>query len=204
MICFNCGNENKENVINCEYCGKELPKKEEFNKGREVTTKHYIMIILMLLIPIVILLTSTYVMLNFENLIGLEKEKPVNSEQTTGYLNEFEDCYKNYDDKEREYCKAVYIYEVDGIEYSIKTHFSSPKKDHDEEAIIHYNKENPEESSIELIKDDFSSGIKNTMAIIYMFLIVIVVGVIIVIAIIFIKVKKNKNKRWVMYEKKRK
>jgi len=67
MICFNCGNENKENIINCEYCGKELPKKEELNKGRGVTTKSYIIMILMLLLPIVILLTSIYVMFNFKN-----------------------------------------------------------------------------------------------------------------------------------------
>ena len=190
MICLNCGNENKDTNINCEYCGKELPKKEELNKGRGVTTKSYIIMILMLLLPIVILLTSIYVMFNFKNLIGFEKEKPSNSVETTGVLDRFEDCY--YDGEE--FCIAVYKYKVDGIEYEIRTHFSSPKDDHNKENIVHYNEDNPEDSSLEFIEDDFSSMVHNTIAVGYIFISGFFVIIIVIITVIFIKNKKEENK----------
>lgn len=189
MKCLKCGNENKSDIKNCEYCGTLLINLEGKVTVREMTKKDYIIAALIVIVPILSMMVFGLTMMNIDTLLGFKEKKPENSKTTVGILKDFEECH--YDEEKDYICKGVYSYEVDGKEYFAKTTYFATKKTHsyDNEVTIHYNQNNPNNSSIEINKSSFSQTIEKTVT--YSFLVFALTIIIVTIVLLSNAYKKQ-------------
>lgn len=156
--CPNCGQENKNTNIRCEYCGTELNHIEQndnfLNKDYSQTNvktsdlgskkvKHIITNVILIfmfapwfLIGLVFIGVSSY-----SNISDNNKSK--NYLETEGKLVSYENC--QYDDDGDELCNAVYIYTVNGVTYKGSPNLLSNRSGFKQNATVKYNPNNPSE-----------------------------------------------------------
>lgn len=195
MKCIRCGYENNsDNNIRCEACGYTF--NEDFDdmvrEGKIITRKmekkDYIIAVSIVAVPFLIMGIMMFSMFNMEKIMGLEEPRPANSKQTEGILTNYSECH--YDDEHDEVCKAVYKYRVDGKEYTETTTFYSEKSMHDNKVKIHYNQQNPNDSSIEIIEDSIFATAEKVSIYVYLIMAIVIISTPI---ILFVKLSKQKD-----------
>lgn len=196
MVCKNCGKENKNTNIRCEFCNTELiDTNNYFNQENiaygtntilkpqevEISTKKigcFSVIFGLLLNGIWILFALVFIGFGLYSYIS-EHNQTKNYDETVATLVNYKNCRN---DDGTEICNAVYEYEVNGIIYTTSPNVLSNRGGFETTETVYYNPNNPSESII------YASSVN---------IILIVIGFIILFAIIgsfiyrVVKIKKN-------------
>ncbi len=196
MICRNCGKENKNTNIRCEFCNTELiDTNNYFNQENivygsntilkpqevEISTKKigcFSVIFGLLLNGIWILVASAFIVFGLYSYIS-EHNQTKNYDETVATLVSYKNCRN---DDGIEICNAVYEYEVNGITYTTSPNLLSNRGGFKTIETVYYNPNIPSESII------YTSSVN---------IILIVIGFIILFGIIgsfiykVIKIKKH-------------
>ncbi len=148
MLCPQCGKENKNTNIKCEYCGYELINGEEIKndatKASIKMVKRFVKIIFgafclpLLIIGVVFLIIGIK-----ENMAEVTQAKDY--VETTGHLKNFINCKV---DDGTEVCEAIYEYQVDGKTYTASPKMTGTRNAFKKEKTILYNPNRPQENVI--------------------------------------------------------
>ena len=157
--CPNCGKENKNTNIRCEFCSTQLINTNEYDqysnlvlngnnlesKEINVSTKkvgcltNILMLIFAgpwLLVGIVFFGVGLFSSIS-------EYNQTKGYEKTIGILKDYGEC--TYDDG-NELCEAIYEYQVNGVIYTVSPNLLSNSDGFDESDTVYYNPNNPSES----------------------------------------------------------
>lgn len=157
--CPNCGKENKNTNIKCEFCSTKLIDENKFNQHsnflvndkagetKEINVspkKAGCLSSILILIFVGPWLLAGIAFLG----IGLyysisEHNQTKGYEKTTGILKYYANC--TYDDG-NELCKATYEYQVNGITYTVSPSSLRNSGGFEESDTVYYNPNNPSES----------------------------------------------------------
>lgn len=145
--CPNCGNENKNTNIKCEFCGTEINHIEQnnnfyykdypqINLGSKKIKFIINAILIFLLIPwfligLIFIGVSTYSHISASN-------ESKNYLETEGKLVSYDDCGS-------ELCSAVYEYSVNGVIYKGSPNLLSNRSGFKNTVIVKYNPDKPNE-----------------------------------------------------------
>ena len=136
MVCRNCGKENKNTNIRCEFCNTQFIDDNYFNqenimsdtsnvlstKNIEVSTKKigcFSVILSLLLNGMWILFALAFIVFGFYSYIS-EHNQTKNYNKTFATLVSYKNCRN---DDGTEICNAVYEYEVNGVTYTTSPNF---------------------------------------------------------------------------------
>lgn len=196
MICPNCGKENKNTNIKCEFCSTQLIDVNSFNQkgillengnilnnnGTEVSSKKAGCLIYIL----ILIFNGPFLLTGLAFLgVGLfssisEHNQTKDYEETTAILKDYTNC--NYDDG-TEFCEAIYEYQVNGITYTVSPKLRSNRSGFKYTDTVYYNPNNPSES---IMYADW-----NSLTIIGTVILSIIIVIFIITAIV---IKKKKRK----------
>lgn len=172
--CPNCGNENRNTNIRCEFCNRVLNSVSEndhqnlFATQLNNTTARKILYVFLLcsfapffFMGLIFIGVSTYFKF-------LEYHQSKNYLKTTGNLINYEKCVKDG------LCQAVYEYEVNGIIYSGTPNYLSDESKLKEHMIIKYNPNDPSQYIIASEWNDlFIAGI--VMVVLFIIMIIVII-----------------------------
>ena len=155
--CPNCGKENKNTNIKCEYCGTELNHIEQndkfLNKDYSQTNvktinlgskkaKHITSAILIFILAPWFLAGLAFIgVSSYSNITDYNKSK--NYLETEGKLVSYQNY--QYDDDGNELCNAVYEYTVNGVTYKGSPNLLSNRSGFKQTATVRYDPNNPSE-----------------------------------------------------------
>lgn len=192
VCCPNCGKENKNTNIKCEFCSTQLIDENEFNQHSNFAVDDNIAetkeinvsskkvgclssILSLIFVGPWLLFGIVFLGVGLFSSIS-EHNQAKGYEKTTGILKDYVNC--TYDDG-NELCEAVYEYQVNGVTYTVSPSTLSNTEGFNERDTVYYNPNNPSESIM------YSSW--NSLTI---------VGAIIVIVVIVILISiNNTNKK---------
>lgn len=161
MKCINCGNENKNTNIRCEFCGTEL---NSFNQNDNFLNKDYsqaniqqiklngkkvkliINVILIFMLAPWFIVGVAFISVSAYSNIS-DNNKAENYLETEGKIISYDNC--EYDDDGDELCNAVYEYVVNGITYKGSPNLLSNRSGFKEIITVKYNPSNPSEYVID-------------------------------------------------------
>ena len=187
--CPNCGKENKNTNIKCEFCLSQLIDKKEFSdnvvetKEINVSTKKVGCISSILSLIFVgpwLLFGIVFLGVGLFSSIS-EYNQAKGYEKTTGILKGYSDCTYNDGD---ELCEAIYEYQVNGVVYTVSPSLLSDPDGFAKSDIVYYNPTNPSES---IMYANWS--------------ILTIVGFIIVLVVIIILILANNKKKKILKDK---
>lgn len=157
MKCNNCGNENKNTNIRCEFCGTELNfanqndnflnKDYSLNNVQQMKLNNkkvkliFNIVLICMFVPWFIAGIAFIAVSSYSNISDNNKSK--NYLETEGKISGYNNC--TYDDEEGELCNAIYEYVVNGITYKGSPNLSSNKSGFKETITVKYNPNNPNE-----------------------------------------------------------
>ncbi len=154
MKCPNCGNENKNTNIRCEFCGAELNSIEpndSFHNSHTLQIKldleskkvRYIInaIFIFLFVPWFLIGVAFIGVSTYSNISDYRNAR--NYLETEGKLISYENC--EYDRDRDELCNAVYEYVVDGVTYTGSPKRLSTRTGFKETLTVKYNPNDPSE-----------------------------------------------------------
>ena len=148
MVCKNCGKENKNTNIRCEFCNIELlnlddtsnPKKEEITLQQKLCMLcTFVISGAMIIYGLFAICSSVYSFIS-ENKIKNEYSK------TYATLVKYKDCQYNEDNIE--VCNAIYKYEVNNNAYTVSLDLEVIRDVYENNEIVYYNPNNPNDSVI--------------------------------------------------------
>lgn len=194
MKCINCGRENKNTNIKCEFCGTMLNTPDNFlNKDYSKDDKNIIHlskgktllivnIFLIIATGVWFIVGASFVAVSvYSNITDYNKAKYYL--ETEGKLVNYDKC--ELDDDGTELCEAVYEYVVDGVSYHGSPDLLSNKSGFKEVMTVKYNPNSPSEYLID-------AG-WNNLLIIGIILVVITVSIFIVVNIFVNKLYKTEE-----------
>lgn len=151
MRCRNCGSENRNTNIRCDFCSADLISEynnvdQNFQKiflGNKTTKRIYNIVLVLLLIPWLFIGLTFIGVSAYSKVSDFIKSKNYITANAT--LVGYSDCERR---DEEELCSAIYEYEVDGITYKASSSLISNKSNFSQIDKVKYNPENPKEYSM--------------------------------------------------------
>ena len=157
--CPNCGKENKNTNIKCEFCSTQLIDVNEINQhsdfsfnGNNVETKEINVstkkvgclssILILIFVGPWLLAGIAFLGVGLFSSIS-EHNQTKGYEKTTAILKDYTNC--TYDDGS-EMCEAIYEYQVNGVTYTVSPSTLSNSGGFEERDTVYYNPNNPSES----------------------------------------------------------
>lgn len=146
--CSNCGKENKNTNIRCEFCNAELniPKSNENFESKSKKIERIVNIVLLLaLLPgflLGILFTGVSI---YSTVTDISKSKKYL--ETEGKLVNYENC--QYESDGNELCNAIYEYTVNNTTYKGSPKLLTSRSEFKETVKVKYNSNNPSEYLID-------------------------------------------------------
>lgn len=145
MKCINCGKDNKNTNIRCEFCDVDL-ERVEVNKEEDVTLSQKIITIVSLVVVSIVIVYGLILVGNAIYLGGSWAITKNRYEYTTGLLEEVTDC--RLDEDNESICSAIYSYKVGENEYKVLFDGGYSLDDYNNVGSIYYDENNPEESVV--------------------------------------------------------
>ena len=157
--CPNCGKENKNTNIKCEFCSTQLIDENNFNKHsnflvndndgetKEINVSPKTVgclgkILSLMFIGPWLLFGVVFIGVGLFSSIS-EYNQSKGYEKTTGILKDYGDC--TYDDGD-ELCEAIYEYQVNGDTYKVSPNALRERDGFADRDAVYYNPNNPSES----------------------------------------------------------
>ena len=185
MLCKNCGKENKNTNIRCEFCNYEIIETNEISERKNITFHQKIIIMIVILI-------FGYKLVEGLLLIGsvvysylLEYNQKKDYDKTVASLTDYVNC--EYEEG-TEICNAIYEYKVDDVIYTISSDFLADKNAFRTLETVYYNPSVPSEAVI------YNDTEKNTLTIVGIIFGLLEVSFMSVGLLIFSFVLKNPKK----------
>lgn len=192
--CPNCGKENKNTNIKCEFCSIQLIDENRINQQNnffvnenDVETKEINVspktvgclgkILSLIFIGPWLLIGIAFLGIGLFSIIS-EHNQAKGYEETTGILIDYDNC--TYEDGD-ELCEAIYEYQVNGVTYTVSPNLLSDPDSFAERNTVYYNPNNPSESIM------YSS-----------WNIITIIGLIIIIVIIVTSILKKKKMKKIL------
>lgn len=159
VCCPNCGKENKNTNIKCEFCSTQLIDVNEFNQEDQFTLNGNIVktneinvstkkvgclsnILIIIFIGPWLLAGIAFFGVGLFSSIS-EHNETKGYEKTTAILKDYTNC--TYDGGS-ELCEAIYEYQVNGVTYTVSPSKLSNSGGFEERDTVYYNPNNPSES----------------------------------------------------------
>ena len=159
MVCRNCGKENKNTNIRCEFCNTELSSIDDNSsqKKEEVTLEQKLCLLCFWVISGVMIIYGLFLIGNSVYSWILENKIKNEYNMATATLVDYTNC--EYDEDNNEVCNAIYEYVINNNTYMVSLDLEAIRDVYENSEIVYYNPNNPSESVIYAGTERFLSRI---------------------------------------------
>ena len=148
MVCNNCGNENKNTNIRCDFCNTELVILDDTSnpKKEKITFLQKFVVLCFLVTSVAMIVYGLFAICSSVYSFILENKIKSEYNQTYATFVEYTDC--QFDEDNIEVCNAIYKYEVNSNTYTVSLDLEVIRDVYENSEIVYYDSNNPSESVI--------------------------------------------------------